>query len=585
MAPRRSARAAPAKPEPVEPVETRPARALKKASGALASRPKKSDAPAVKPAAPAAPAAPTTAAAKKPVARKAAVHAPEPQPKRKKDEETALERKPKKARIAKVHEEEKEKPKGPVRRGGRKVIINEREYTKPLNVYVFGEGGSGELGLGASKKAVDVKRPRFNEALSKMDVVRLAAGGMHVVALTLDNHILTWGVNDNGALGRDTTNEDVKMKEIDENGSDSGSDSDSDSDSGLNEKEATPTAISMEHFPEDTVFVDVAAGDSCSFALTDEGAVYGWGTFRKNEGVLGFTKDVDTARTPIYLEGLKKIRKLVCGTNHVIALDSDHNVWAWGNGQQNQLGRRLTERTMHESLVPTHVGFGDKSDRSFKGASKKMETVACGDYHGMAIATDNHIWAWGANNYGETGFPDNAGSDNATVSPPRIIAVLEGLNIQSIACGSHHNVALSTNGNCYVWGRCDGSQTGIPLSQLTAIDDECIVKKQNNKPKILIQPTRLPSLSDVVMVACGSEHSIAITKSGKAYSWGFSANFQTGQGTLADIETPTLIDNTASKSAKYIWAGAGGQYSIMASIREPTMNGTSSKVPNGVLSA
>jgi len=26
--------------------------------------------------------------------------------------------------------------------------------------------------------------------------------------------------------------------------------------------------------------VDVAAGDSCSFALTTEGAVYGWGTFR-----------------------------------------------------------------------------------------------------------------------------------------------------------------------------------------------------------------------------------------------------------------------------------------------------------------
>ncbi|KAF2872751.1 hypothetical protein BDV95DRAFT_662423 [Massariosphaeria phaeospora] len=45
-------------------------------------------------------------------------------------------------------------------------------YTEPLKVFVFGEGSSGELGLGATKKAIDVKRPRFNELLSNMNVVR-----------------------------------------------------------------------------------------------------------------------------------------------------------------------------------------------------------------------------------------------------------------------------------------------------------------------------------------------------------------------------------------------------------------------------
>lgn len=155
-------------------------------------------------------------------------------------------------------------------------VINQASKQR-LHVYVFGEGSSGELGLGTAKNAIDVKRPRLNPhlAANTVGVVQIAAGGMHVAALTHDNKILTWGVNDQGALGRDTTWE-GGLKDMDADDSDS----DVGSDSGLNPKESTPTAIPSDSFPEGTVFVQVAAGDSMTFALTDEGLVYGWGTFR-----------------------------------------------------------------------------------------------------------------------------------------------------------------------------------------------------------------------------------------------------------------------------------------------------------------
>lgn len=161
-------------------------------------------------------------------------------------------------------------PKGPVIN----TVPQER-----LDVYVFGEGSSGELGLGTSKKAIDVKRPRLNPnlAASAVGVVQLAAGGMHVIALTAENKLLTWGVNDQGALGRDTA-WDGGLKDMDDDKSDDSDDSDDDA--GLNPRESTPTAIPSDKFPEDTVFVQVAAGDSTSFAVTDDGHVYGWGTFR-----------------------------------------------------------------------------------------------------------------------------------------------------------------------------------------------------------------------------------------------------------------------------------------------------------------
>jgi regulator of chromosome condensation len=159
-----------------------------------------------------------------------------------------------------------------------KVIINEVP-TRRLNVYVFGTGDNGELGLGSEKGQVTVKRPRLNPFLAadKVGVVHMAVGGSHCAVLTHDNKILTWGVNDEGALGRDVTWE-APTRDIDEEKSNS--DSDDDGETGINPKEATPTAIDMSVFPEGTVFTQLAAGDSMTFALTDEGLVYGWGTFR-----------------------------------------------------------------------------------------------------------------------------------------------------------------------------------------------------------------------------------------------------------------------------------------------------------------
>ena len=69
----------------------------------------------------------------------------------------------------------------------------------------------------------------------------------------------------------------------------------------------------------------------------------------------------------------------------------------------------------------------------------------------------------------------------------------------------------------------------------------------------------------IVSVAAGTDNSFALTKDGKVYSWGFSANYQTGQGTSDDIETPTVIDNTAVRDRKLVYAGAGGQFSILGS--------------------
>lgn len=158
-----------------------------------------------------------------------------------------------------------------------KVILNHRA-TDTLSVYVFGSGDSGVLGLGPRCSSDDVARPRLNPNLSasSVGVVQIATGGMHCVALTSDNKIFTWGVNDHGALGRDTN---WSGGWVDMDGRDHAEDSEN-SEIELNPKESTPSAIDESCFPTGTIFTQVAASDNATFALTEEGLVYGWGTFK-----------------------------------------------------------------------------------------------------------------------------------------------------------------------------------------------------------------------------------------------------------------------------------------------------------------
>ncbi|KAF2085046.1 pheromone response pathway component SRM1 [Saccharata proteae CBS 121410] len=452
---------------------------------------------------------------------------------------------PKKIRIARLKDEDKN-----------------AAPTQKLNVFVFGEGSSGELGLGSAKTAVDVKRPRLNPLLpaDKVGVVQVATGGMHVLALTHDNKILSWGVNDQGALGRDTQ-WDGGLIDMDDAKSDDSSDSGSDS--GMNPREATPTAIPEDAFPADTKFVQVAAADSSSFALTDDGLVYGWGTFRSNEGIFGFNKEVIIQYKPVLLPNLKKIRQISCGANHVLALDADGNVFAWGSGQQNQLGRRVVERTKVEGLVPREFGL----------PRKQIVGVACGAYHSFAVDKKDNVWAWGLNNFGETGIPENAGEDDAVVLKPARVDGLAGKKIKQISGGGHHSACVTEDGQCLVWGRIDGYQMGIAQDTIKGLPEEAVRKDLSGNPRILRVPTAVPGIS-ASHVACGSDHTIAITTDGRAYSWGFNANYQTGTGSADDVEVATLIDNTAVRGRRLNWAGAGGQYSVLTSPADvPMANG------------
>lgn len=83
----------------------------------------------------------------------------------------------------------------------RRRIAKEFGVAQAGEVFTFGSNPFGALGLG--EDVTEKPRPALVELPAP--AAQVACGGMHTVALTTEGHVYTWGVNDEGALGRCTS--------------------------------------------------------------------------------------------------------------------------------------------------------------------------------------------------------------------------------------------------------------------------------------------------------------------------------------------------------------------------------------------
>ncbi|VEU22758.1 DEKNAAC103836 [Brettanomyces naardenensis] len=412
----------------------------------------------------------------------------------------------------------------------------------PNDFFVWGSGAMCELGLGPAAKTKEVKRPRLNPFLPKdtVGVVDFAAGGMHTLVLDKTNRVWSWGNNDMGVLGRDTSHAKEVLRDAD------GTDEDEDEDADLNEAESTPGLV--DGLPKERI-VQLVATDNLSAVLLETGSVYAWGTFRCNEGILGFSRSVKVQRSPVRIENFDNIVQLAAGKDHLLALDTKGIAYAWGNGQQFQLGRKIMDRTRLTSLEPRSFGL------------KNVKFVGSGDYHSFAITHDGKVLSWGLNQFGQCGISTDV-DDGSIITRPTEVTGLSGKGIVAITGGEHHSLALSSSGEVYVFGRYDMKEIGIEKDKLPL--DDC-VKDAHGNVRCLPVPTKLTTLPSIKAVEAGPHHSLALSRDGVVFAWGFADTYAVGLGNLdEDVDHPTRIDNTATRDHAIELIGCGGQFSVSA---------------------
>lgn len=427
---------------------------------------------------------------------------------------------------------------------------------QPLDIFCFGTGSMCELGLGPLAKNKEVKRPRLNPLLpvGSAEIISFAVGGMHTIALDSKQNIWSWGCNDVGALGRDTSGAKEVLKDMDAKGSDSDDDDDGD----LNELESTPAKLDRSLFPplaDGHKVVQLVATDNLSCVLFSNGDVYAWGTFRCNEGILGFYQDkIKVQTTPWKVPSFSKyqIVQLAGGKDHVLFLDEEGMVFAWGNGQQHQLGRKILDRFRLKTLDPRPFGL------------KNVKYIASGENHCFAVKKDGTTVSWGLNQFGQCGVSSDV-EDGALVEKPTKVKIDGSLRVKMIQAGEHHSLILTQDGELYSFGRLDMFEVGIARDNLPEANT---YKDEHGKARSIPIPTLLTNVPKFKTIAAGSHHSLAVATNGICYSWGFGETYAVGLGpTDEDIEIPTRIKNTATQDENIILVGCGGQFSVSGGVK------------------
>ena len=294
------------------------------------------------------------------------------------------------------------------------------------------------------------------------------------------------------------------------------------------EYQATPVQVKDIHAEIFSGVVAVEAGDIFSVAIKDDGTVWTWGAH--SLGRLGQGQHVRSTY-PGKVEGLSDIIA-VSANNHTLALKSDGTVWAWGYGAEGQIGDGERE-TRYE---PVQVqGLTD------------VLAVSAGKYHSLALNSDGTVWAWGYGLSGELGVEGLRRSET-----PVQVDVLT--DVIAISAGGSHNLALNSDGTVWAWGN---GVRGV-LGQ-----GEAPGKDTPNKRV----PVMVKGLGDVIAVAAGGTHSMALKSEGTVWAWGRNDEDQLGTGFVVDeapyaLTTPKQVENIGDAVA----ISAGGAYGEIFSL-------------------
>jgi alpha-tubulin suppressor-like RCC1 family protein len=235
---------------------------------------------------------------------------------------------------------------------------------------------------------------------------QVACGGYFTAAIKTDGTLWTWGRNNNGQLGDNTTT-----------------------------SRTTPVTT----FAGGTNWKQVSCGNFMMAAIKTDGTLWTWGN--NGYGRLGDNQTGLNKPTPITtFAGGNNWKQVSCGQAHTFAIKTDGTLWSWGFNNSGQLG----DNTSTAKLTPV---------TTFAGGTN-WKQVSGGHTHTAAIKTDGTLWTCGSNNAAQLG-------DNTTTQRNTPVTTFAGgNNWKQVACGTNFTSTIKTDGTIWDWGANNTGQLG-----------------------------------------------------------------------------------------------------------------------------
>uniref|UniRef100_A0A8C1YVM0 HECT and RLD domain containing E3 ubiquitin protein ligase 3 n=1 Tax=Cyprinus carpio TaxID=7962 RepID=A0A8C1YVM0_CYPCA len=246
-----------------------------------------------------------------------------------------------------------------------------------------------------------------------------------------------------------------------------------------------------------------------------------WGSSASGQLGIGVSEaSVFEPRSCCMFDG-RGLKEVACGSQHSLFLLHDGSVYASGSNSCGQLG--------HDKggWRPELVGALD---------AQKIAGVSCGQAHSLAVNEQGQVFAWGAGEGGQLGL----GTAEEAVRVPRLIKKLCEHRISQVMCGNQHCIALSKDGQLFVWGENSSGQLGLGKGEPSTLS-----------------PQPLKSLCGIPLaqISAGGDHSFALSLSGAVFGWGKNSTGQLGLNDEQDRAVPCHIKFLRSQKVVYISCG------------------------------
>ena len=425
-------------------------------------------------------------------------------------------------------------------------------------VFVFGTGEQAELGLG--DEMLLRKRPMPLLAVDGCRPALIGTGGQTGFVAGENGELYSWGTSDSYALGRPTLENWKNMAQVLRR---QGRLSESKSLEAMHEQLVTEFVPGHVHHPDLDALrvVKFACGDAFSVLLTEIGTVYQCGMFRFGEGNI----ESSTLTEFTLIQGLEQhsVVDIAAGANHVLAVTDRGIVFSWGNGDQSQFGRRVSQR---RHVAQARLNIGIHPERVPLDAP--IVSVGAGDYHSLAVSQSGELYAWGMNTFGQLFFGQG---ESDFISLPQRVTALENVRIVSATGGAKHSLAVSDSGQVYSVGRCDSGQLGIP-DNVRLATQEHNQATQSGAVYVPCQVTGIPGR--VIQISSATDHNIAVCEDGSAYTWGYGDQCALGTGGEDDEFQPVRLQGQKLEGWHVVQGVAEGQHTFVLAVQpNPATNG------------
>lgn len=221
-------------------------------------------------------------------------------------------------------------------------------------------------------------------------------------------------------------------------------------------------------------------------------------------------------------------------------LGSNGKAYCWGSNAYGQLGNNTTT----DSNIPVQVLQGAVP------GNVTFTSVSLGFYHACALGTDNEVYCWGRNNFGQ--FGNNTTVDSLVpVLASAQGAIPVGVTAKSLAVGYYTSCIIGSNDRGYCWGYNSSGQFGNGNSTT------------NSPVPVAISQGSVPAGVNWKKISVGTYHSCGIGTNDRAYCWGggvvTNGHYALGNGGTAEATTPVAVSQGATPNGTTWLALDAGQ--------------------------